>query len=325
MKLMKNTESDALNVLTAAYGISHIKRISEIANGDWNVIYKIEADGQWILRFSHHRKRREQLEFELKLIDDLSQELTVVPRVGRTTDDRLYYGSGGAFCSLFQMLPGEDIAESDNELRSAGTTLARLHNHLELLSASRTLIDNMSLIGFDWAANYFYSGDMFNLDFSDPVVCGLREAIPFLRELRIELSKWIKDPETDRRLTRSVIHGDYYQRNILWDGRRISGVIDWDETHTSYLEYELANALWEFSLQNETMTMDGKAFDQILNSYAKIRSTPADEKTLRYLIGVRRLIEIQMDLFEYRNGGSYDIEYCAQNVEGLKNLRLDEA
>ena len=69
--------------------------------------------------------------------------------------------------------------------------------------------------------------------------------------------------------------------------------------------------------------MDPRITDRFLVNYSRARNVPflADEM-LRRLIGVRRLIEIQLDLYELRNGGPYDLEYCSQNIRGLRNLHV---
>src|SRR5262249_56688736 len=43
------------------------------------------------------------------------------------------------------------------------------------------------------------------------------------------------------------VHGDYYRRNLLCDGRSIRGVIDWDESHINAVIVEAAWATWEFA------------------------------------------------------------------------------
>jgi hypothetical protein len=65
---------------------------------------------------------------------------------------------------------------------------------------------------------------------------------------------------------------------------------------------------------------------EFLESYSSVVTLPsfADE-TLRRLVGVRRLIEIQLALFEMSPGGFCDLEYCLQNVRALVLLGLRAA
>jgi Ser/Thr protein kinase RdoA (MazF antagonist) len=43
------------------------------------------------------------------------------------------------------------------------------------------------------------------------------------------------------------IHGDPAQQNVLWDGRRIVGVLDWEWSRLDWPALELASAAWAFA------------------------------------------------------------------------------
>lgn len=57
-----------------------------------------------------------------------------------------------------------------------------------------------------------------------------------------ELDRWLAGFERRRQ----PLHGDYYRGNLLVDGGRIRGVIDWDEAWVGAPEVELAGAAREF-------------------------------------------------------------------------------
>ena len=329
---MDNHNSDIVDFLDFAYGISNVDALVQIDNGDWNTIYRICSDQDWILRLSHRRKTPTQLDFELFVVSHLSSRLDYVPRIKPVRDGALFANYRGKYCSVFEFMPGAEISETADAIAAAARTLARLHAELTELSRAYQLVGDLSLIDFDWLSNYFYSSDVLDAKWLDISVCDkdvrslceIRKNLPFLRESRTELATWLEGKQSDGILTECIVHGDYYQRNILWNGRSVTGVLDWDETSTSLLEYEVANAVWEFSLQEETATMDPRVVDSFLNEYTRVRSLPSlTKQVLKRLVGVRRLIEIQLDLYELRVGGSCDLEYCEQNVRGLRLLGLD--
>jgi Ser/Thr protein kinase RdoA (MazF antagonist) len=226
-------------------------------------------------------------------------------------------------------MSGKDISETIDAAAAAGRILGELHRELMVFSRKYRLTENLSLIGFDWFANYFYTGDVFTSDWLDvPVgqtdesyLSNIRENLPFLRDTRSQISAWLAGQQKAGTLTECTVHGDYYQRNILWDGTAITAVLDWDEVNTSWLEYEVANAVWEFSLQDDTMMMDQEIVHAFIDGYNSISVLPSlTGHVLKQLVGLRRLVEIQLDLYELRKEGPHDLAYCAGNIRGLRLL-----
>jgi len=70
---VETTEEDATILLSTVYGIGNPREILRIDNGDWNIIFRVTPDESWILRISHHRKAKPQLEFEMRLLRRLSE------------------------------------------------------------------------------------------------------------------------------------------------------------------------------------------------------------------------------------------------------------
>ena len=330
---MANSSStdDLAGMLEEVYGIAE-PTLERVDNGDWNTIFRVHADGEWILRLSHHRKTQRQLEFELGLVAHISRSFAFVPQVRPTLEGGLFASYGGRMCSLFAFLSGDEITETPEAAFAAGRALGSLHKALLDYSDNHRFAAELSLIDFNWFSNYFYSGDVLGPSVLDSVpdhsaardVSVIRNDVAYLRRARSDLSTWLRRQQETGSLTECIVHGDFYQRNILWDGTEVTGVIDWDETSTSWLEYELANAVWEFSFNTEKMAMEREIAQAVLDGYTETRRVPACSWSLiEHLIGVRRLIEIQMDLYELGKGGVYDLEYCAQNVRALHALDLE--
>jgi hypothetical protein len=108
--------NDVRNHLTSAYGMGNVSGISRIENGDWNSIYRIRSDEDWILRLSHDRKTQAQLEFEIAIVSHLSTQLTYVPKVRTTKEGRIFTRLRGKLCSLLQFMPGDEIPETDDAI-----------------------------------------------------------------------------------------------------------------------------------------------------------------------------------------------------------------
>ena len=60
------------------------------------------------------------------------------------------------------------------------------------------------------------------------------------------LDRWLSRWRARRDRVQGPMHGDFWGNNVLFDGRRIAAVIDWDDTRVGALDRELAWAVWEF-------------------------------------------------------------------------------
>ena len=328
---MKDKNHNILDFLSTAYDLTKVHRITRINNGDWNRVYQVDADQSWILRISHHRKVREQLEFELSLLKRLCERLTYIADITLTKDGRLFGTHQGLFCTLFKYIPGETLRVTDETVVQAGMVLGEIHEELAVISRDLQLINRQSILNLDWYDNYLYQGEVLDNRLLNPCLTrnnsmhldAIISELEFLREIRTLLSSWLRDCRNSFAYTESIIHGDYYRRNILLNGKTITAVIDWDETNTSWLEYETANAAWEFARDDARCMINPERLSLFLNGYSSTNSPAAPgSKALIRFVGVRRLLEIQLDLFELIHNGQYDLNYCLKNIKYLKNLEL---
>lgn len=334
IKRMDDTERCIKDLMSSVYDISKVSGVLRINGGEWNRIYRIDSQPIWILRISHHRKIRSQLEFELSILTRLSESLSYVPQIRLTKDGQLFGVHKGLLCSLFAYMPGQILSVTDKTVTQAGAILGEIHRELAGISKNFRLVDDLSIINFDWFNNYMYKGEVLDAQvlntylsiYKSTHLNAVVSELEFLQESRTLISSWLSSYSSDNGLGQGIIHGDYYRRNILTDGKHISAVLDWDETITSWVEYEIANAVWEFARDDSRCTMNPKRQTLFLDAFTSEYGLSAlNIETINWFIGVRRLIEIQLELYELVNDGQYDLEYCEMNVKYLKNLGLDAA
>ena len=79
------------------------------------------------------------------------------------------------------------------------------------------------------------------------------------------LDRWERSLE--HRFPRFPIHGDFYAGNLLADGGRISGVIDWSESDVGYMEQEVAWAAWEFCQNESGDDLEASPAEDFLQTY----------------------------------------------------------
>ena len=63
------------------------------------------------------------------------------------------------------------------------------------------------------------------------------------------------------------IHGDVYRGNVLMRRGRIVGLIDWEESWVDLLDYELANAVWQFCCSKREHDFDRRLAHAMLEAY----------------------------------------------------------
>ena len=63
------------------------------------------------------------------------------------------------------------------------------------------------------------------------------------------------------------IHGDFYRGNLLVRRGRIVGLLDWEEAHVDSLDYELANAVWQFAVSKREHDFDRRLARAMIEAY----------------------------------------------------------
>jgi Ser/Thr protein kinase RdoA (MazF antagonist) len=138
------------------------------------------------------------------------------------------------------------------------------------------------------------------------------------------------DPELDEwhkhlNLSKQIIHGDFYERNILCEGSKILGLIDWDETHYSYLMAELGWVAWELCQydENEDDIDEAKARDFFRDYLAGNPPLPKEELIHAIpFIRWRLRSEAVGSLAEAaRTGDFWDMAYTEREIRVFQRLK----
>ena len=89
---------------------------------------------------------------------------------------------------------------------------------------------------------------------------------------------------------RGPIHGDFHGSNLLVRRGRITAVVDWEESCVDLLDYELANAVWQFCVSKRENDFDRRLASAMLDAYGS-ELAPTD---LVPLITVRLRRELEL-------------------------------
>jgi Ser/Thr protein kinase RdoA (MazF antagonist) len=118
-----------------------------------------------------------------------------------------------------------------------------------------------------------------------------------------------------------VCHGDYYRRNILVAGRRVRGVIDWNEAHVGPLVREVAFAAWEFG-HDEEMRLVPERFQLFVDAY-RSEATQLPEWEYTLVDGAARIGLRDNIRYALRRGVAVEDHYQRRQVRALRELKCD--
>ncbi|MFP4002581.1 MAG: homoserine kinase [Alphaproteobacteria bacterium] len=217
-----------------AYDIGRLQDHAAIAEGIENSNYRLETDrGRFILTLYEKRVREADLPFFLALMSHLQESGLPCPRPVAGRDSIVLRRLNGRPAAIVTFLPGKAVARPDTaRTRAAGAVLARLHEAARGFAGSRA--NDLGPCGWrklheDCRAR------------AGEVKPGLADIVG--RELDFLERAWPGN------LPRGVIHGDLFPDNVLYEGARVSGVIDFYFAAEDMLAFDLAICLnaWCFA------------------------------------------------------------------------------
>ena len=201
----------------AALSVTPVRYLGGRQNQHWLV----ESGGKPLVLRGYAREPIESVEYELEVLRRLDRQGWPVPEPIQEPAELL----GRLWC-LFTLLPGESRPErTSDERRARGRLLARLHE------ATASLAGMGQRKGFRTA---------------DEVVCDpqLLEAIRKYERVRPAAGhamRWHLDKACEMfdglqldGVETIVLHGDFTPWNILFEGERVSGIVDFEATHLNY-------------------------------------------------------------------------------------------
>ncbi|MDQ6916217.1 MAG: homoserine kinase, partial [Pseudomonadota bacterium] len=224
MAVYTTVSADDLAAWLTRYAIGTVREFQPIHSGIENTNYFVTADdGRFVLTL-YERLPADELPFYLNLMAHLAQAGVQAPAPEPDRSGALWSFLNGKPAGLVARLNGAPVLQPRaRHCAAAGEALARLHvavgNYRGRLSNRR---------GPQWwrqvarAVKPFISADQSALIASE-----IKFQSGFARA----------------RLPRGAIHGDLFCDNVLFDGDRVSGIIDFGFAATDALTYDLAIAV----------------------------------------------------------------------------------
>jgi homoserine kinase type II len=229
MALYTPLSHDQIAAALHRYGLPAPERTLPEPKGSVNTNYHVWAGGRrWFLRLNEG-KTRDDVAFEADVLRFLSQEGYPAAPLAFTTDGAAQIEVAGRPAMLFAFATGEELERADvtaERCRTLGRYLGRLHAIAPRFGGTRPNPYGWGRVA-EWVAELEPDGG------GDALVA------PSVPMLRAELEDAIELPAAPR----GLVHGDLFLDNVLWNGDRLSAVLDWEMSCVDALAYDLAVVL----------------------------------------------------------------------------------
>ena len=245
-----------LETLTKAYGLGELSAFSGVEAGSVNTYYRLESSkGNFFLKIDEVKNEGEARQ-EIDLLAFLRAHRVPCPKPIADQDGQLMREYKGKALSLYAALSGKELTESEitiEHLGEVGKVLASLHLAGQEYKNS---LDNRFSFG-RIRALYLH----------------MQEAMPsHLKQVKHTLDDELThhDEYLEERLPKGIVHGDISADNLLFRGKKVSGLLDFEAACQGKFITDLATAV------NALCYIDGEyeleRFNALVNGYQDVRA-----------------------------------------------------
>lgn len=245
--IAKDTIEEISQVLSS-YSVGSLKKATLAAGGVMNENWFIDTDeGRYFLKRRSPFFTFDSTDFELQLIEHISELGFPTPRLIRTSEGGLYVLIEGRTWELYEYISGEPFrADNLAQTRSAARLLARFHTaaaqyHAKSGAAPYRKIDLSTVSGMI---------DQFKEQIKETLTTStlgtlVKPGILSLIDAQAEMVLKGIQPLSGSLLT--IIHGDFQPSNVIFRGDEAVALIDFGNAALSYRSYDVARAILSFS------------------------------------------------------------------------------
>ncbi|MET0204379.1 MAG: homoserine kinase [Casimicrobiaceae bacterium] len=241
------------------YAVGGLAELAPIASGIENTNYFVTTErGRYVLTL-YERLPASELPFYLNLMAHLSRSGCEVPAPIPDRTGAMFSLLNGKPASLVERVDGVPIELPDTlHCAKVGAALARLHIASQTYRARLT-----NRRGPAWWRT------------------AARAVKPYLTPSQAALLDAEIKFQTGfgrLKLAKGAIHGDLFCDNVLFDGDRVAGIIDFGFAATDFYAYDLAITANDWCVDAAGAPLDPSLLASLAQAYDAVRPTSADER-----------------------------------------------
>jgi homoserine kinase type II len=259
-----------LTALANAFALGPIRAHRAIAAGTINSNFELDCERGHLFLRVNEGKSEADVAWEARLVAALAARGVPTPPPIVARDGRPYapLPDTTKLASVFPWRHGTHAGDGDitpQRAREFGAALAALHVAGLALPAEwrrASIYDHAHLV----ARHAGFAGS------PDPA---LARAIAVLGD---ELAAAASAAAARGRATHGMIHGDLFRDNVLWDGDRITAILDFEQASGGSLVYDLAVCLNDWCWDERARQPRVELARALISAYEQVRPLTADDR-----------------------------------------------
>ncbi|MBT4804538.1 homoserine kinase [Candidatus Woesearchaeota archaeon] len=301
---------EELNKIISGYNLGQLKSFRPFETGavQTNILLKT-SKGKFVLRYYGQRTKKYVL-FEVNILHYFRDHKYPCATPIRNIHGDFIGKYNGKYFAIFNYLEGKHIKKPNNiQYHQLGKYLAKLHN----------LSQGYKPDHWEVRENKDKKFCLDTAKVESKKFKSKTEAKEKLKFLKREISK-VKLPGS---LPKGVCHGDWDITNLKFEGNKLTGVLDFDDSCYTHLIFDVANFIYYWAWMREKEFNFSKA-RSLLRDYFKYRKLSEVEK--KYLFdGIKMVIFTYMGWFFYEKWKTEDVfDNCKKRLEFLDSIGRDE-
>lgn len=261
-----------LSKILSYFDLGKINKLSSLATSG-NIAYRIRSSkGDYFLRLSPSGPRsrsKNELLAEIELLDYLGKKKFPIDLPLESKDGVRLITWQDHFGYLRKFSEGrERLNPTLREVETFGEVLGQFHKLIKGYKTKNRRDHTWEPAGFK---------KYFNIKKSLILESNFKERETFVKIFSQELSK-LKFPST---LPSGMIHEDLGKRHVLWSGKKIVALIDFDRTYYGKIILDLGQAIRGWCFVKNSKAWSRENFEALLKGYKKnYKLSPLEEKYL---------------------------------------------
>ena len=258
MSVFTTVTSEQLTAWLRHYALGTLLELKGIAAGIENTNYFVTTSrGRYVLTL-FEKLTPAELPFYLGLMAHLAHHGIPCPQPIANIDNQYLGHLNGKPAAIVTCVPGRDLADVDaTRCAAIGALLAEMH-----------------------IAGQSYAAPMPNPRGAAWWGAALPEVLPFLdAQAAVLISEEVRFQAAQHfdELPQGVIHADLFRDNVLWDGARVGGIIDFYFACNDCLLYDVAITVNDWCC-NADRSLDAARARALLDAYQQVRPLAPAER-----------------------------------------------